>query len=1057
MADASPISGLIDPKAFPFLLVDLHRHGATGSLKVEGPSYQKALYFRGGRVLFGSSNDPRDQLGSILIESGKITPEQLEDVSAKMGPGSPLAKVLADTGFVNQRELGEAAQVKVERILSDVLSYDTGSFEFEDGVLPKGAVDLKLSTEKLVLSAVRRISDRNFVLRHLEGLDVTFAPSLEATASVPELEMDAEDLLEQIDGSATLKEAAARTRLDEFDAAKIACALLFLGVIKRTQPAHRPGAGRAPAAQRSRSRTRTGPSSTSRPPCTPRSRRGSRSRSCRRQSASAGAAAPSRPSAGDPVRTPGARSPPPPPPPSGPERTRPALSLPDALVPPPPRTVTPTPVPAARFNTPPPSDREDGLPLVPPPTLESAATRAVTRPSKDDLAAVDALLNSRTVEGPMAAFEKNDGSVDRWTPEFGVRAPMNPLARGPRSRGPLLAVAGLAAGGSRRGGRVVLPARGARHEVADGDDARGQPARPVADGRERGTGSDDSATGGRDRRPHRTRHGRSDDPCPDGDRPRGLRTRQPGAGPRAHAARPAPAGGTRVRVEREGRARRHALGPAARRLRARDRAEGDLGRGLAGALHPARQLPGPGVLPALLGHVPDAGPRDRRTARPAALLPRGRRVTQDHAHRVPAAVRRHSLRLPTVLAFACLCAIARADVITLTNGRVIEADRSWYEGAQLRYEKNGGVYGLPKSLVKTVEQKRPAEAAGDPDVARARQRLAARDPVQATRLLRAALARDPHSVPALHALAEAYLALGDARAAKETAERALRVDTRDARARELLGDALVAWATARAPSRSTAGASSSSRMRRSSGSSRRWRRRPRPPPPVRERSSRCATTAASTSRWAPPCSTRSTAAYSEYARRFAFRPDEPISVVLETESAFQDGRVPDWAAGVNDGGIRVAVRGLDGPNPRLLSVLRHELAHSFVAARTRGNCPTWLHEGIAQWLEGGDPTREDAVVSAALAESRLLPLLTLEAPFQTLPPTEISIAYAESLSAVAHIIQKRGDAGLVRLLAALGDGFPSEEALPVALALSYPEFQKSWEQSLRGGAAAARP
>src|SRR4029450_5421476 len=236
LADAFPISGQIDPKAFPFLLVDLHRNGATGSLKVEGPSYQKALYFRGGRVLFGSSNDPRDQLGAILIESGKITPEQLEDVSAKMGPGSPLAKVLADTGFVNQRELSEAAQVKVERILSAVLSYASGSFEFEDGVLPKGAVDLKLSTERLVMAAVRRLSDRNFVLRHLVGLAVVFAPALQATAVVPELDADAENLLEEVDGNASLKEAAARARLDEFEAAKIACPLLFLGVIERARP-----------------------------------------------------------------------------------------------------------------------------------------------------------------------------------------------------------------------------------------------------------------------------------------------------------------------------------------------------------------------------------------------------------------------------------------------------------------------------------------------------------------------------------------------------------------------------------------------------------------------------------------------------------------------------------------------------------------------------------------------------------------------------------------------------------------------------------------------------
>jgi len=110
MAEAFPISGQIDPKAFPFLLMDLNRHGATGSLKVEGPSYQKALYYRNGRILFGSSNDPRDQLGAILIEAGRISPEQLEDVNTKVGPGNPLAKALADSGFVSQRELGDAAR-----------------------------------------------------------------------------------------------------------------------------------------------------------------------------------------------------------------------------------------------------------------------------------------------------------------------------------------------------------------------------------------------------------------------------------------------------------------------------------------------------------------------------------------------------------------------------------------------------------------------------------------------------------------------------------------------------------------------------------------------------------------------------------------------------------------------------------------------------------------------------------------------------------------------------------------------------------------------------------
>jgi septal ring-binding cell division protein DamX len=232
MAETFPISGNIDPKSFPFLLMDLHRQGATGSLKVEGPAYPKALYFRAGRILFGSSNDPKDQLGSILIENGKITPEQLADVNTKVGPGNPLAKVLAESGFVNQRELGEAARVKVERILSDILAYTTGSFEFEDGVLPKGAVDLKLSTEKLVLAAVRRIPDRAFVLRHIQGLDVVLAPKADGATQIADVRTEASDLTTHLDGRRSLKSAAQLGRVDEFEATKIACALLFLGLVE---------------------------------------------------------------------------------------------------------------------------------------------------------------------------------------------------------------------------------------------------------------------------------------------------------------------------------------------------------------------------------------------------------------------------------------------------------------------------------------------------------------------------------------------------------------------------------------------------------------------------------------------------------------------------------------------------------------------------------------------------------------------------------------------------------------------------------------------------------
>ena len=409
------------------------------------------------------------------------------------------------------------------------------------------------------------------------------------------------------------------------------------------------------------------------------------------------------------------------------------------------------------------------------------------------------------------------------------------------------------------------------------------------------------------------------------------------------------------------------------------------------------------------------------------------------------------LLLATVFAVA-----AAADTITLTNGRVIEADRAWFEGNEVRYQKDGGIYGVPKSLVAHVDSHSSPAQSSDPDVVKARERLAASDPVEATRLLRVALGRDPESLPALQTLAEALLALGDARAARDAAQRAVQLDDRNARTRALLGDAYAAMGD-------RAGAEEQYRrsllLQRDPAVQRKLEDvAPAPARPAQGAQFRIRYDGGVNEPLGVAVLEALSKAYEEYANRLGFRPEDPVVVLLMMETSFPEGRVPEWAAGLNDGTIRVPLRGLDRLTPRLTTVLRHELAHSFIAARTGGNCPTWLQEGISQWLEGGDPNREDAAVSALARDGKLMPLLTLEAPFQTLAPAEITAAYAESLSAIAHIIRRSGPDGVVRLLAALGDRLPSEEALPTAIALSYPEFQKSWEDYLRGATRpAARP
>ncbi len=386
---------------------------------------------------------------------------------------------------------------------------------------------------------------------------------------------------------------------------------------------------------------------------------------------------------------------------------------------------------------------------------------------------------------------------------------------------------------------------------------------------------------------------------------------------------------------------------------------------------------------------------------------------------------------------------------------MIEADEAWFEGAELRYRRNGAVYAVPRALVTRIGGTGDGTPYEDPDTRRSRERLAAGDASEALRFARLALFREPSSVPALQALAAAQVALGDGERASETARRALGLEPGDALSLELLGDALneaADFAAARQQYRLALDVQETARVRKkleSLGTS---------IASVSSARFRILYDGGSDEPLGLAVLRVLDSAWEEYQRRLGFCPDLPVTIVLQTAKTFRDTtRAPEWAAAWNDGTIRVPVMGLERPTPGLVRVLRHELAHSFVAVRAGTQCPTWLHEGLAQWLEGGDPEREDAALARLARAARLARLETLERPFLGLSEADATTAYAESLSAVAYLLRLRGEAGVRRLIEALGQGQPAAEALPTAYAMSYGELQRDWEAHLLEAAARAEP
>jgi Tfp pilus assembly protein PilF len=170
--------------------------------------------------------------------------------------------------------------------------------------------------------------------------------------------------------------------------------------------------------------------------------------------------------------------------------------------------------------------------------------------------------------------------------------------------------------------------------------------------------------------------------------------------------------------------------------------------------------------------------------------------------------------------------------------------------------------------------------------------------------------------------------------------------------------------------------------------------------------------------------------YNDLSQQLGISPRENISVFLFTEQAFFDvTQAPSWSAAVNDGKLRIPVRGMDTVTPDLARVLKHELAHSFINQISHGRCPQWLHEGLAQVIEPRTLGSVGQQVSRLFAAEREVPLNMLEGSFVRLSSAEAGVAYAESLAAAEYINETYGMSDFRRILERLGDGSSTEQAL----------------------------
>jgi Peptidase MA superfamily len=138
------------------------------------------------------------------------------------------------------------------------------------------------------------------------------------------------------------------------------------------------------------------------------------------------------------------------------------------------------------------------------------------------------------------------------------------------------------------------------------------------------------------------------------------------------------------------------------------------------------------------------------------------------------------------------------------------------------------------------------------------------------------------------------------------------------------------------------------------------------------------------------------------------------------------------------------------------AILFHEYAHVVVFDLTRGNCPVWLNEGIAEMFGRRQFTHPAAKAGQAALKGTVIDVRRLEGSFSGLSSNEAALAYQQSYTLVNYLVTAYGWHRVNAILTALGKGLTISAAIASALqdySLSYDGLIKEWRESLQREAA----
>lgn len=193
---------------------------------------------------------------------------------------------------------------------------------------------------------------------------------------------------------------------------------------------------------------------------------------------------------------------------------------------------------------------------------------------------------------------------------------------------------------------------------------------------------------------------------------------------------------------------------------------------------------------------------------------------------------------------------------------------------------------------------------------------------------------------------------------------------------------------------------------------------------------------------------------SQLEDKFGLTPDSPIDIYIFASSDELVGSMyyqSDWTGGLASPENHIIMIGI--PLNQLdwgRHAETHELAHILVGSYTfscLSSIPRWLDEGIAMYSEGDWDTQSDNQFKQAVRDDEIFSVQILNSSFPE-DAAKANLAYSQSKSLVAFLIDNYDKDKILSLFAALRDGADIDSALKEIYGFDQDGLEDAWRASV---------